>query len=220
MDEPIYPYQPVPPTPGPPAPVPLDVPFGPTQWNEWARASLFERRAVLLDGLLDDALAMRVASELMLLESDGDDPIELRIDSAGGALGAALTLVDVVDLLAPAVHAVVVGRAEGPALAVLAVSARRVAAPHARLRFGVDQSQADGRAADVLAFAARQRDQVRELAGRLATVGSLDLDTIEDKIMRRAPLSLDEAVRWGFLDAVAEPEARVLRLPRKVGFRR
>ncbi|HEX7094260.1 MAG TPA: ATP-dependent Clp protease proteolytic subunit, partial [Acidimicrobiales bacterium] len=77
-------------------------------WNEWARASLLERRTVLLDGPLDDATASRVTSELMLLAADGDEPIMLRIDSEGGSTAAALTVIDVIDALGVPVHAVCV----------------------------------------------------------------------------------------------------------------
>jgi ATP-dependent Clp protease protease subunit len=218
VNEPIYPYVLEPAAPDRPAPVPLEAPAGPQQWNDWARASLFDRRTVLLEGPTDAATAAALTSELMLLESDGGEPIELRIDSGRGELDAAITLVDVIGLLGAPVHATVVGRAEGPALAVLAVCSRRVAAPHARLRFGADELRAEGRAADVVARVERQREQIRSLATRLAAFGPLDAAELEDKIVRREPLSLDDAVAWGLLDAVAEPEGRVLRLPRPVGY--
>jgi ATP-dependent Clp protease protease subunit len=219
LHDPVYPYVPAP-EPARPAPTPLETPFGPAQWNEWARASLFERRAVLLDGPLVDAVATRVASELTLLASDGDDPISLRIDSVGGEAGAALILVDVIDLLSAPVHATVLGRADGPALAVLAVAKHRVATPHARLRFGAEDSEYDGRAGDVLAFAQHHRDQVRQLATSMAAVSALDAETLERKILDRDPLPLADAMGWQLLDAVAEPDARVLRLPRTVGYER
>jgi ATP-dependent Clp protease protease subunit len=219
VNEPIYPYVPEPSTPDRPTPVPLEAPAGPQQWNDWARASLFERRTVLLEGPTDAMTAAALTSELVLLESDADDPIELRIDSSSGELDAALTLVDVIGLLGAPVHATVAGRAEGPALAVLAVCASRVAAPHARLRFGAGELDAKGRAGDVVGRVEQHRERIRTLATRLAALGPLDAAELEDKIVRRESLALDDAVAWGLLDAIAEPEARVLRLPRPTGYR-
>lgn len=192
---------------------------GVTLWNEWARASLLERRTVLIDGPLDDELANRAASELMLLDADGDDPVAVRIDSDGGSLTAALTLIDVVDLLGVPVHATCVGRAIGPAFAVLAVAAHRTAAPHALLRLGDETPGREGRASDVLAFAEQYADQLAQLARRLAAASAVDEDTVAEMLRSRTRLSVDDARRLGFIDEIATPEARVLRFPRRVGYR-
>lgn len=207
-------------------PEPHDPPFrvpplstwrdGAALWNDWARASLLERRTVLLDGPLDDDVANRVATELMLLDADGDDPAALRIDSAGGSLAAALTVIDVVDLLGVPVHATCVGRADGPAFAV---AAHRVVAPHAVLRLGDETPGREGRARDVLEFAEQYTLQLEQLARRLAAASTVDEQTVADMICRRARVSVDEARRLGFVDEVATPEARVLRFPRRVGYR-
>lgn len=189
-------------------------------WNEWARASLLERRMVLLDGTLDDDTANRVATELMLLDADGDEPVAVRIDSAGGSSTAALTVIDVIDLLGVPVHATCVGRAIGPAFAVLAVAAHRAAAPHAQLRLGDETPGREGRARDVLEFAEQYAQQLAQLTRRLAAASAVDVDTVGEMLRDGARLSVDDALRLGFIDEIATAEARVLRFPRRVGYRR
>ena len=49
--------------------------------SSWLQERLFERRIVLCRGVLDDALAGRVAAELMTLDALGDGAIELQFDS-------------------------------------------------------------------------------------------------------------------------------------------
>ena len=191
---------------------------GPTLWNEWARAALLERRTVLIDRPLDDGMAAQAASELVLLDESADDPIELRIDSEGGTVGAALTLVDVVDLLGNPVRATCVGRADGPALAVLAVADRRAAAPHARLRWGGETTEFSGSASDVLHHAELRARELEQLIDRLARATRLTADELRDRIVRRSHMTVEEGLARGVIDEVLAPEARVIGFPRRVGF--
>jgi ATP-dependent Clp protease protease subunit len=196
---------------------------GPTLWNEWARAALLERRTVLIDRPLDDGMAAQAASELVLLdesrEPDGEDaPIELRIDSEGGTIGAALTLIDVVDLLGSPVRATCVGRADGPALALLAVADRRAATPHARLRWGGETTEISGPASEVLRHAESRARELGQLIDRVARSTRLTADELRDRLARRSSMTVEEALALGVVDEVLAPEARVLRFPRRVGF--
>jgi ATP-dependent Clp protease, protease subunit len=193
---------------------------GPTMWNEWARAALLERRTVLIDRPLDEGMATQAAAELMVLESAGDDAIVLRVDAAGGTVGAALTLIDVLDLLGVPVHATCVGRAEGPVLAVLAVADHRSAAPHARLRWGDDADALDGSATDVARFAAQRLRELDQLVARVAAATRLDAGELREAFGRRSYVALDAAQEVGLIDEVLEPEGRVVRFPRRVGYER
>jgi ATP-dependent Clp protease protease subunit len=194
---------------------------GPTLWNEWARAALLERRTVLVDRPLDDGMAGQAASELMLLDAEGDDPITLRIDCEGGSLGAALTLIDVVDLLGVEVHAQCVGRADGPALALLTIADHRAASPHARLRWGTgDADEFHGDASDIATRAAMLERAVDQLVQRVVAATGLEAGAVRDSIARRSVLGVDDALAAGVLDEVLAPHARVVGFPRRVGFER
>ena len=92
-------------------------------------------------GDLNEALAGQVALELMSLDASGDEHVTLYVDSGGGNLEAAFTVIDVIDLLGVPVHATCLGRAEGPAVG----SGRRLGPPFRRsareippLRAGVE----------------------------------------------------------------------------------
>ena len=56
---------------------------------------VFDRRTVQLSGPLDEAKALQVSAELMLLDGTGDEAIQLMVDSAGGTIDGALMLIDV-----------------------------------------------------------------------------------------------------------------------------
>lgn len=187
--------------------------------DAWAHAALLERRTVSLTGELDDTTATQVAAELMLLDAAGDGAVSLLIDSAGGSLDAALAVIDVVDLLGVAVHASCTGRAHGPALAVLAVAARRVAGPHASLRCIEPLSGAEGTAADLATWAERRAHVHEQICARLATATQRPIEDVRGWWQERRFLTAEEGVGLGLIDEVAGPVADVRRLPTSIGFR-
>ena len=184
---------------------------GPTQWQDWAMAALLDDRTVVLDGPLDEDLALRASTELMLLDGSGDDAVRLRISGTGGTVDGALMLIDVIDLLGVPVHASCV-RADGAAAFVFAACPERVMGAHARLRFEEPGAVYSGSGRDIATAAVQHRDRVEQLLERLALASGQPLDDIR-------ALVDDQAVALGLADDVARPEAEVRRFPRRVGSR-
>jgi ATP-dependent protease ClpP protease subunit len=60
--------------------------------SDWLQAQLFERRVVLVLGWLDADLAGKATAALLALDARESRPIELHLDSPGGALEAAFAL--------------------------------------------------------------------------------------------------------------------------------
>ncbi|HEX7097011.1 MAG TPA: ATP-dependent Clp protease proteolytic subunit, partial [Acidimicrobiales bacterium] len=105
------------------------------------------------------------------------------------------------------------------AFAVLAVAGHRAVTPHARLRFGDEAPGFDGPASDVLEHARHHAEQLEQLSRRLAEASGVDAATIAGMLRERRRVTVEEARRMGFVDEVATPEAKVLRFPRRVGYR-
>ena len=83
--------------------------------GNWLREQLFERRIVLVTGRLDDDAAARTAAALLTLDACGNRPIELHLDSPGGALGATFILVDTADTLRSELRVLCRGQVGGSA---------------------------------------------------------------------------------------------------------
>jgi ATP-dependent Clp protease protease subunit len=175
------------------------------------RARLFERRVVIIDSELTDELAARVAAELMTLDATGDDRIELLLNCASGTVEAAFTVMDVIDLLGVPVHVTCVGRAEGPALGVLAVATRRAVVPHAALRFGAPAHTFEGRADDVVRWASEQQDQLRRFAERLAAATDRPVEWLLEAMHDRRRIEPAEAMRIGLVDEIARSNIATIR---------
>lgn len=186
--------------------------------NEWMLAELLESRTVLLDGPVDSDRALAASAELMLLDGEGDDAVQLRVESAGGTLDGALMMLDVVDLLGVPVQGTCMGRAEGAALLVLAACPERVVGPHARLHLSEPPAVYDG-FRDVGAAAEHHRARLGQLVERLVAITGLPEGQLRDDLHRGRFLRPEEAVALGLADSIASPEASIRRFPRQVGYR-
>ena len=136
--------------------------------GDWLARHQFARRVVQLSGPLDDRAATDLVAQLMTLDALGDDPVELRIDSASGTSGAALAVVDVIELLGVPVRAFASGRVHGPSVAVLAVCDHRTLAGHASLRLVEPSAEFRGSARQLGAQAAAHRDEWMAVCGCIA----------------------------------------------------
>lgn len=186
----------------------------------WLEAQMLERRTVLMRGPLDDHRAGRVVAQLMMLDADGDDEINLQIDSGGGPLQDALTVMDTIDLLGVPVRAVCMGRAEGSALGVFAVATVRLAAPHARFRLAEPSSETAGNAAAVTEWARQALIVLGQFVQRLASATGRPGEHLEAELSLGRWLDAEEAVAYGLADDIWRPPAGREPAPRgPLGFR-
>jgi ATP-dependent Clp protease, protease subunit len=188
--------------------------------EEWMRLRLLERRVVTLVGPLDDLHANDIGATLMTLDADGDGSIELRIDSPGGPTGAALALMDIIDLLGVVVRAWCTGQAAGSAVGVLAVCHQRTISPHARVHLAEPRIEFEGDARRLERLANEHADRWALFCRRLAAATGRTAEQIADDAAGGRFLSAEDAVAYGIVDQVATPDTPIARLPqRPLGFR-
>ena len=193
----------------PPEPRPLDAP-----------SALFERRVVLLSGELTDEAAGHVVAQLMTLDATGDEAIVLQVNAWGGTLDAAFSVMDTIDSVGVPVQTACVGRAEGPAVGVVAVGAHRRAGSHARFRLCQPQFATSGTAAELAEWSLHCRRRLDRFADRLAQATGRPSAAIIDDLDRGRFLSADEAMRYGLIDDVGVNRPDVGPHRRRLGFAR
>jgi ATP-dependent Clp protease protease subunit len=192
----------------------------PDEASEFVRAQLFERRVVLLSGELDDSTAGAVVAQLMTLDAIGDDHVTLQVNSWGGSLQAAFSVIDTIDLLGVPVHSVCVGRAEGPVVGVVAVAERRRAAPHARFRLCQPRFDSRGTASELAEWSLQCQRQVDRFCDRLAQATHQPAGKIADDLEASRFLSAQEALRYGLIDDIGRTDrSGQSPPPRPFGFR-
>ncbi len=193
--------------------------LGASPWEDELRARLFEQRTILLRGQLDDATANQAAAELMTLDATGDTRVTVHLDLTGGSLEAAFGVMDVIDLRGVPVHVLCTGRAEGAAVGILAVGARRACTPHARLRLADPTAAMDGPASEIARWAEHHQRQVRRFHERIAEAARRPVDEVAADCARGRYLTPEEALEYGLIDEIASARASVYPLPgRPFGF--
>ncbi len=163
---------------------------------------MFEQRVVWIRGSLNDLSATAAASQLMTLDSTGDEPIQLFINSGDGTLTAALTVMDTMAALGVPVEAVCTGRAEGPALGVLAVADRRLAARHARLRLHQEDIATAGTAAAITQELAQLQRQIETFIRWVSRATQQPAERVEIDLASGRYFELDEALEYHLIDEV------------------
>lgn len=171
--------------------------------SDWLEGYLFDRRIVVLRGSLDSPLATRIATELMTLDATGDETVTLQLDSPGGPLTAAFTVIDVVEALGVPVTVQAMGRVEKSAVAVVAAGSRRIAMPHTQFRFGDPEVSFEARASEAASLAAAERELLDRYHACLARCTGHAPDEIAEWCRARRVLDAAEAVRLGVVDEVS-----------------
>ncbi len=169
---------------------------------EELKAALFARRIVTVSGPLDTLLAGDTAAALMTLDALGDDPFELRIDSAQASLGAAFTVIDTIDVIGVPVFVTCVGTAGQGAAGVLAVGGRRRINAHGRVQLAEPHEQFSGRATEIEAAFAHHAQDLRRFQRRLAEASGQPFEHIEADMQANRILDAEAAVAYGLVDEI------------------
>ncbi|HET9072273.1 MAG TPA: ATP-dependent Clp protease proteolytic subunit [Acidimicrobiales bacterium] len=187
-------------TNGPGSPGGMGVPGGREGPGFSPEDALFARRIVQVRGPLDETTAGDLAARLMYLDGSGDEAVTLYVDSPGGPLHAAFSVLDTIALLGVPVDTVCVGRAEGTAVAVVAAGRRRHAAPHARFRLGEPDVSVSGRADQLQSWATYHAEQATRLAGALAAATGRPAEHVEADLAAGRWLDAEQAQAYGIVD--------------------
>lgn len=157
-------------------------------------AMLLQQRRIMTAGSLDSAEVNRISALLMTLDGLAAEPIELVVNSTGGAVADVLGVVDIMALLRAPLN-VVATRAQGTAAAVVGMaSGTREASQHATFSLRLPDP--------VVVAAALNAEQL----GSLAEAHLQQLDTLAEMLSNRtghaAQTFLDE-FRGGATHAAA-----------------
>ena len=166
---------------------------------------LLKERIIFLGTEVDDTSANLLCAQLLVLAAE--DPTRdvcLYINSPGGSIDAGLAIYDTMQLIPCDVATTCMGLAASMAQFLLCAGTpgKRFALPHARILMHQPLGQTQGQAVDI----AIQAEQIiylkRVMAERIAFHTGQSVERIEADSDRDRWFSAEEAVRYGFIDAV------------------
>lgn len=168
-------------------------------------------RSILLCGEIDKELSEKVARHLLLLESAGDQPVKVFIDSPGGDVDAGFAIFDMLRFIKPQVFTIGMGLvASAGALILLAADkTHRLALPNSHYLIHQPLSGIRGVATEI-EIHAQELEKTRGKLNRLiAQACSRPLKQVEKDTDRDYWLDADEAVAYGLVSRIVTNQQQI-----------
>ncbi|HEV2427703.1 MAG TPA: ATP-dependent Clp protease proteolytic subunit [Acidimicrobiales bacterium] len=172
---------------------------------------LLRERIIFLGSVVDQDSANRICAELLLLEAeDRDRDISLYINSPGGSVTDGLAIYDTMQYVNCDVRTICVGMAASMGQFLLCAGApgKRFALPHSRiLMHQPAMGGMQGQASDIAIQAEQIVYMKKMLAERIAYHTGQSVEKIDADSDRDRWFTAQEAVDYGFIDAVIDRSA-------------
>jgi ATP-dependent Clp protease, protease subunit len=166
---------------------------------------LLARRIVVTHGRLDEERATRLCAQLLTLDAESTQPIRLEVQGVTADLSAALTVMDVMDVLRAPVSAYASGRISGPALGVVAAADHRYAYPSTLFVLCEPHMRFEGTLAALESHETQIKHMRDRLLSRLAEVTGRSVGQLQSDFESQRLLTVDEALRYGLIERGAQP---------------
>ena len=172
---------------------------------------LMKTRSVMLTGEITKESADQVVRQLLVLDSESDEPITVYINSPGGDVDAGFAIYDMVRFISAPVTMVGIGLvASAAALVLLAVPAeRRVGFANSSYLIHQPLSKMKGVAADVLIHASVIERLRAKLDGIIAEATGKSVDEVSADTERDHWLFADEALSYGLISRIVKSKSEL-----------
>lgn len=167
---------------------------------------LFKARTVLIYGGIDQKLAREVSARLLALQSAGDDPITIYINSQGGHVESGDTIYDMIKFVTPEVRVVGTGWVASAGALIYAAAKRenRYSLPNTRFLLHQPSGGAMGSASDFAIQAKEILRMRRRLNEIFAAETGQPLERIEKDTERDYWMSAQQAVEYGLVGKIVQ----------------
>ncbi|WP_265522996.1 ClpP family protease [Oerskovia flava] len=177
------------------------------QFTETVRRELYERRVLVLDGVLDDDNGALLATQLITLATeDQSADISLWIHSPGGSVPAMLAIRDVVRTIPNDVSTLVLGIAYSAGQFLLSggTKGKRKALPHARVLMHQGSAGIGGSAVDIELQADDLRHTRDTVLGLIARDTGQPVERVFEDSLHDHWYTAEEAREYGFIDTIVQ----------------
>ncbi|KAL8681754.1 MAG: hypothetical protein Q9186_002142 [Xanthomendoza sp. 1 TL-2023] len=164
-------------------------------------------RIVCLNGPVDESLSASIVAQLLFLEADAPEkPINLYINTPGGAVTAGLAIYDTMTYITSPVTTICVGQAAsmGSLLLCAGAAKKRFCLPHSSIMVHQPSGGYFGQASDIAIHAKeilRVREQLNGIYKRHLTKPH-SLEEIERMMERDKFMGAEEALEFGIVDEI------------------
>ena len=166
---------------------------------------LLKERIIFLTGQIYDEMASLICAQLLFLESeDPKKDINMYVNSPGGVVTSALSILDTMNYIKCDVSTLCIGQAcsAGSLLLNAGTKGKRYALVNSRIMIHQPSGGAQGQATDIEIHAREILNLRKRLNSIYADNTGLSIDMIEKMMERDNFMSADEAQKIGLIDKV------------------
>ena len=165
---------------------------------------LLDARSIVISGGIDQALAQKICTQLLILQELGDSPVKLFINSQGGHVEAGDTIHDMIRFIKPEVYIIGTGWVASAGVNIfLAVDASfRLSLPNTRYMIHQPSGGVHGASVDI-AIEAKEIIKIRERINLLISRQTgQPLERVQKDTERNFWMSAQQAVEYGIVGKV------------------
>ena len=165
---------------------------------------LLKTRTIFISGEINQELAEKVSTQLLILQEMGDEPIKIFINSQGGHVEAGDTIHDMIKFVKPKVIVIGTGwvASAGITIYLAADKENRYSLPNTRYMIHQPMGQCRGQATDI-SIEALEISRVRERINKIiSNATNQPLEKVKQDTDRNYWLNCDEAVEYGIVNKI------------------
>jgi len=177
-----------------------------------AQELLIKSRTIVLAGEVDQDLAEKIISQLIVLDNDSNDPIRMIITSNGGHVDSGYAIHDMMHFVNSPVYSIGAGWVASIAVPILfgAPKENRMALPNTRFLLHQPMGGAGGHLQDIRIEAQeilKIRDRINKM---LSDETGQPVDKIKDDSDRNFWMSAEEALEYGVISRIVDNASDVV----------
>ena len=178
---------------------------------ESVASRLVKARTIVISGQIDQEVAERVISQLMILDTESKDPIKLIITSQGGHVDSGLAIHDMMRFIQSEVIGIAAGWCASIAVPILmgAKKERRLSLPNTRFLLHQPSGGAGGQLADIR-IQAEQMLKIRErLYKMISEESGQSVERVQKDSDRDYWMTAEEALTYGIVSRIVSSISEV-----------
>lgn len=172
---------------------------------------LLETRTVFISDAITKKLADEIMKTLLILESEGDAPITVFVDSPGGDADAGYAIYDMLRFVKPEIKIICAGlcASAGAIILLAAEKKNRLALPNAKLLIHQPSSGIIGDATDIEIQALEINRLKKKINELISNCTGQTIEKVEKDTDRDYWLSAEESVEYGLVDRIVEKSSDI-----------
>ena len=172
---------------------------------------LLDTRSIIISGDINQKLAQKVSTQLLILQELGNAPIKLFINSQGGHVEAGDTIHDMIRFVRPRVYIIGTGwvASAGVNIFLSVEAACRFSLPNTRYMIHQPSGGVQGQSVDI-AIEAKEILKIKERINRLISEQTgQPLERVQQDTERNFWMSAQQAVEYGIVGKVISAQAEL-----------